>query len=270
MSRRLGDGPTVWATRLFALLAMGGLVAACNSSSGSEVFQVEVDGGTVWASDGEALWATACGDSYPPICVGDIRVVGVDAADLPGAESVGDVTWAEVVRLIGSFDKATGILTVTDATPASTRLPRAPFGPAPCDPIVGSSTYSVSSALTSYLEEQSQTYGGSWISSDGVLVVQFTDVADHEDQIDAIYDFPFCVIEVEMTEAERQAKEAEVFAAVGELRSRGTYVLGVSGMVNNPLIEVRVFLADPDTIELLHDRFGSEMLQITSAATILP
>jgi len=197
-------------------------------------------------------------------------VVGVDAVDLPGAESVGEVTWAEGVRLTGSFDKAAGVLTVTDATQASATLPSAPFGPAPCEPMRGSSNDSVSSALTTYLEAQSQTYGGSWISSDGVLVIQFTDVADHEDQIDVIYDFPFCVIEVEMTEAERQAKEAEVFAAVEELRSSGAYVLGVSGMVNSPFIEVRVFLADPDTIQLLNDRFGSEMLQITSPATILP
>lgn len=270
MSGLLGDRWTGWAVGLFALLAAGAMAAACSASSGSGVFRVEVERGTVWASEGEMLLATGCGDSRPPICVGLIEVAGVDAADLPGAESANGVTWAEEVRLVGSFDKAAGVLTVTEATPASARRSSQPFGPAPCDPIEGPSNDPVSTALTDYLGGESRTYGGRWISSDRVLVIQFTDVADHEAQIDALYDFPFCVIEFERTEAERQAKKAEIWAEVEELRERGTYVLAVSAMVNDPLVTVRVFLDDPETIRLLYDWFGSDMVQITSQATILP
>jgi hypothetical protein len=176
----------------------------------------------------------AVAESLPPQCQG-MPVIGLDWADIPWAESVGDTTWAEA-RLVGTFDGETFTLTRQPAEPESVSYPdEDPFA-TPCpepnggwvvtDPALA--TQEAFEEARRYAEAQAD-YAALWIDSlvepsaefsvnppTFVLNVRFTgDPAGHEAALRAIYGGPLCVTTgAPATEAELRSIQEQVHLAL--------------------------------------------------------
>ncbi|WP_439937001.1 hypothetical protein ACS3YM_13785 [Nocardia sp. N13] len=210
--------------------------------------------------DGPEMCLGAVAESYPPQCGGP-ELDGFDFGDV-GAESAAGVTWGSYA-LIGTFDGTT--FTVTDSTPAALYDPMAeePVDglEAACSVPGGSgggrtspedmdATLAAASALPGYAT--------AWLTGDTINVAVTEDATGAEATLRETWDGGLCVTTVERTDADLNAINQELQAALGEQ-------LLTSGSFAPDSLDAQVVFDDGSIQDWADATYGDGLVTITSA-----
>ena len=210
--------------------------------------------------DGPEMCLGAVAESYPPQCSGP-RIEGFDFGDV-GAERAAGVTWGSYA-LIGTFDGTT--FTVTDSTPAALYDPMAeePVDglEAACSTPDGSgggktspedldATLAAASALPGYAT--------AWLTGDTINVAVTEDAEGAEATLRGTWDGPLCVTTVERTDADLNAINQELQAALGDR-------LLTSGSFAPDSLDAEVVFDDGSIQDWVDATYGDGLVTITSA-----
>jgi hypothetical protein len=195
-------------------------------------------------------------------CAGEI-VVGVELADLPGAED----GVSDRVRLAGRFDGHT--LTVTEPVEAADPMRRpGAIAPIPCPVPEGGWPQRLPSdpgALDAYIAAHRDEYAGRW-NAPGVPVLAFTgDVEAHAAAVGAVWDSSVCVTGLRYTEdhlnAVNQALLVETRWPPATLRGGGPDV------VDN-VVRISFWRTDQATLDDIDRRYG-DAVEATAYMVVL-
>jgi hypothetical protein len=210
--------------------------------------------------DGPEMCLGAVAESYPPQCGGP-RLEGFDFGDV-GAETASGVTWGSYA-LVGTFDGTT--FTVTDSTPAALYDPMAEepvdgleaacsvpggSGGGKTSPEDMDATLAAASALPGYAT--------AWLTGDTINVAVTEDAAGAEATLRETWDGGLCVTTVERTDADLNAINQELQAALGEQ-------LLTSGSFAPDSLDAQVVFDDGSIQDWADATWGDGLVKVTSA-----
>jgi hypothetical protein len=209
---------------------------------------------------GPQLCLGAVAESYPPQCGGP-AVAGFEWGDV-GFEEAGGVKWGSYA-LIGTFDGTT--FTVTDATPAALYDPMAE----PPDEALGAAcdTPSTTDAGKATPEDLDATlaaasalpgYATAWLTGSTINVAVTEDEAGAEATLRETWGGPLCVTTVKRTDADLNAINQELQAALG------TQLL-TSGSFAPDSLDAQVVFDDGSIQDWVDQAYGDGLVTITSA-----
>lgn len=202
----------------------------------------------------------AVAESYPPQCSGP-AVEGFTWGDV-GSEQAAGTTWGQYA-LTGTFDGTT--FTVTDAIPAAlydTAAAPETGGLEPaCDDAVATdaaratpedmdATLAAASALP--------TYATAWLSRGTISVAVTGDAEAAEAELRRTWGGPLCVTTVERTDADLNAVNQELQAALGDR-------LLTSGSTAPDSLDARVVFDDGTIQDWADATYGDGLVRVTSA-----
>ncbi|SEB57599.1 hypothetical protein SAMN04489844_0574 [Nocardioides exalbidus] len=212
------------------------------------------------SGSGPELCLGAVAESYPPQCGGP-ALEGFDFGDV-GAETAGDVTWGQYA-VTGTYDGTT--FTVTDAIPAAlydTMETPAAGGLEPaCDdatttdadkatPEDMDATLAAASALP--------TYATAWLSNGTISVAVTGDAEAAEATLRETWGGLLCVTTVEKTDADLNAINTELQAALGDR-------LLTSGSSRPDSLDAQVVYDDGSIQDWADATYGDGLVTVTSA-----
>jgi hypothetical protein len=209
---------------------------------------------------GPELCLGAVAESYPPQCGGP-AVAGFEWGDV-GAERAGGVTWGSYA-LIGTYDGTT--FTVTDSTPAALYDPAAqpqedPLGAACQDPATTDAARATPEDLDATLAAASALpgYATAWLTGNTINVAVTEDAAGAEATLRESWGGPLCVTTVERTDADLNAINQELQAALGEQ-------LLTSGSFAPDSLDAEVVFDDGSIQDWVDATYGDGLVTVTSA-----
>jgi len=248
-----------------------------STTTSPEQRQVYAFEGTVLESpDHGPQLCGAVDESLPPQCGGP-DVVGLDWAQTPEHRSIGGTTWSDHVRLVGTFDPDTFSFTLTEPPGEA-----GPVGPGPdvsfavpCpEPAGGWEAVKAAnggnddwSPVGEYAQGQDD-FAGLWVAEQPggvtVLVVAFTgDLDGHQQDIDAIYRGPVCLVAADRT-------ETELTGIVNDLmtghESRAAGILPISGSVDviRNIVTVETWIVDDVMRAWVDAEYGGGAVELTA------
>lgn len=209
---------------------------------------------------GPELCLGAVAESYPPQCGGP-AVEGFEWGDV-GFEQAGGVTWGSYA-LIGTFDGTT--FTVTDATPAALYDPMAQpqdegLGAACEAPETTDTTRTTPEDLDATLAAASALpgYATAWLTGTTINVAVTEDAEGAEAALRGTWGGPLCVTTVERTDADLNAINQELQAALGDQ-------LLTSGSFAPDSLDAEVVFDDGSIQDWVDATYGDGLVRITSA-----
>jgi hypothetical protein len=209
---------------------------------------------------GPELCLGAVAESYPPQCGGP-AVAGFEWGDV-GAERAGGVTWGSYA-LIGTYDGTT--FTVTDATPAALYDPAAqpqqdPLGAACQDPRTTDTAKATPEDLDATLAAASALpgYATAWLTGNTINVAVTKDATGAEATLRESWGGPLCVTTVERTDADLNAINQELQAALGDQ-------LLTSGSFAPDSLDAEVVFDDGSIQDWVDATYGDGLVKVTSA-----
>jgi hypothetical protein len=212
------------------------------------------------AGTGPELCLGAVAESYPPQCGGP-AVAGFEWGDV-GAERAGGVTWGSYA-LVGTFDGTT--FTVTDATPAALYDPAAqpqqdPLGAACDSPATTDTAKATPEDLDATLAAASALpgYATAWLTGNTINVAVTKDAAGAEATLRESWGGPLCVTTVERTDADLNAINQELQAALGDQ-------LLTSGSFAPDSLDAEVVFDDGSIQDWVDATYGDGLVKVTSA-----
>ncbi len=225
-------------------VSTSGLVTVLDDGSGPEV----------------CLGAVA--ESYPPQCGGP-AVADFDFGDV-GAETSGGVTWGQYA-LTGTYDGTT--FTVTDSIPAALYDAMAepqddPLAAACDDATVTDPQRATPEDLDATLASASAlpTYATSWLTGDTINVAVTEDPEGAEAELRKTWGGMLCVATVERTDADLNAINQELQAALGDQ-------LLTSGSTSPDSLDAQVVFDDGSIQEWADATYGDGLVRVSSALT---
>jgi hypothetical protein len=210
--------------------------------------------------DGPEMCLGAVAESYPPQCGGP-ALAAFDFGDV-GAENAAGVTWGSYA-LVGTYDGTT--FTVTDATPAALYDPAAqpqeePLGAACESPETTDASRATPEDLDATLAAASALpgYATAWLTGETINVAVTEDAAGAESTLRETWGGPLCVTTVERTDADLNAINQELQAALGEQ-------LLTSGSFAPDSLDAQVVFDDGSIQDWADATWGEGLVEITSA-----
>ena len=224
---------------------------------------------------GPQICAGAVADSLPPQCGGP-DLAGFSWALLDFEESVRGTTWADDVRLVGTYDGA--VFHLTEPPTKGKRPPPEPFElDTPCPEPAGG--WRVVDPAKVGPEDETRTmayadrqpeYAGSWFDrltdgpptegesmADGVLNVAFTrNAAAHAATLRGLWGGPLCVTTRARSIRELDRVQDRVATLRDEAAAAGVEILGSSRGEQRGHVEVSVLIADDIARRWFAERFG--------------
>ena len=212
------------------------------------------------SGEGPQLCLGAVAESYPPQCGGP-AVADFEWGDV-GAEEAGGVTWGSYA-LTGTYDGTT--FTVTDAIPAALYDAMAEpetgaLEPA-CDDATTTDTKKVTPQdLDATLAAASAlpTYATAWLSGNTINVAVTGDPEGAEAELRRTWGGMLCVTTVERTEADLNAINQELQAALGEQ-------LLTSGSFAPDSLDAQVVFDDGSIQQWADATWGEGLVRVSSA-----
>ncbi|RYB92556.1 hypothetical protein EUA06_06320 [Nocardioides glacieisoli] len=210
--------------------------------------------------DGPELCLGAVAESYPPQCGGP-ELVDFDFGDV-GAEKASGVTWGQY-NVTGTYDGTT--FTVTDAIPAALydtmAKPEAGGLEPACDdatttdadmasPEDMDATLAAASALP--------TYATAWLSNGTISVAVTEDPEAAEAELRKTWGGLLCVTTVEKTDADLNAVNQELQAALGDQ-------LLTSGSTSPDSLDAQVVYDDGSIQDWADETYGDGLVRVSSA-----
>ena len=212
------------------------------------------------AGDGPELCLGAVAESYPPQCGGP-KLADFDFGDV-GAERASGVTWGSYA-LVGTFDGTT--FTVTDATPAALYDAMAEPEDEPlraaCDDATTTDTeMATPEDLDATLAAASAlpSYATSWLTGNTINVAVTEDLEGAEAELRKTWGGMLCVTTVERTDADLNAINQELQAALGD-------ALLTSGSFAPDSLDAQVVYDDGSIQEWADATWGEGLVRISSA-----
>ncbi|WP_374457403.1 hypothetical protein [Nocardioides sp.] len=209
---------------------------------------------------GPELCLGAVAESYPPQCGGP-KLEGFEWGDV-GAEKAAGVTWGSYA-VTGTFDGTT--FTATDAIPAALYDPMAEpeaggLEPACDDPTTADADKATPEDLDATLAAASALpmYATSWLSGDTINVAVTGDPEAAESTLRETWGGPLCVTTVEKTDADLNAINQELQAALGEQ-------LLTSGSTAPDSLDAQVVFDDGSIQDWADATYGEGLVRVTSA-----
>jgi hypothetical protein len=208
---------------------------------------------------GPELCLGAVAESYPPQCGGP-AIEGWEWGDM-GFEEASGVTWGSYA-VTGTFDGTT--FTATDAIPAAlydamAEPPEEPLGAACEDPETTDTKKVTPEDMDATLSAASALpgYASAWLSGNtiNVAVTEGADAA--EETLRQTWGGPLCVTTVERTEADLNAINQELQAALPTLLTSGSY--------SPDSLDAQVVFDDGSIQEWADATYGEGLVRITSA-----
>jgi hypothetical protein len=208
---------------------------------------------------GPELCLGAVAESYPPQCGGP-AIEGWEWGDM-GFEEASGVTWGSYA-VTGTFDGTT--FTATDAIPAAlydamAEPPEEPLGAACEDPETTDTKKVTPEDMDATLSAASALpgYASAWLSGNtiNVAVTEGADAA--EETLRQTWGGPLCVTTVERTEADLNAINQELQAALPTLLTSGSY--------SPDSLDAQVVFDDGSIQEWADATYGEGLVRISSA-----
>ena len=210
---------------------------------------------------GPQLCLGAVAESYPPQCSGP-PIEGFEWGDV-GSETASGVTWGQYA-VTGGFDGTT--FTATDAIPAAlydamAEQPEEPLGahaacddrsttdPAKATPEDLDATLAAASALPGYAT--------AWLSGNTINVAVTRDASGAEAALRRTWGGPLCVTTVERTDADLNAINQELQAALPTLLTSGSYA--------PDSLDAEVVFDDGSIQEWVDGTYGEGLVRVSSA-----
>jgi hypothetical protein len=209
---------------------------------------------------GPELCLGAVAESYPPQCGGP-AIEGWEWGDM-GFEEASGVTWGSYA-VTGTFDGTT--FTATDAIPAAlydamAEPPEEPLGAACEDPETTDTKKVTPEDMDATLSAASALpgYASAWLSGNtiNVAVTEGADAA--EETLRQTWGGPLCVTTVERTEADLNAINQELQAALGDQ-------LLTSGSFTPDSLDAQVVFDDGSIQEWADATYGAGLVTVGSA-----
>jgi hypothetical protein len=240
--------------------------AAADASSG-EVPQPVPDGevrtsGLVMVIDdggGPELCLGAVAESYPPQCGGP-ALADFDWGDV-GSEEASGVRWGSYA-LTGTFDGST--FTVTDAIPAAlydtmAEPEQEPLAAACDDPSTTDTAKATPEDLDATLAAASAlpTYASAWLTGDTINVAVTEDAEGAEAELRTTWGGMLCVTTVERTDADLNAINQELQAALPTLLTSGSFAPDT--------LDAQVVFDDGSIQEWVDATYGEGLVRVSSA-----
>jgi hypothetical protein len=212
------------------------------------------------SGDGPELCLGAVAESYPPQCGGP-AVADFDWGDV-GFEEASGVKWGSYA-VTGTFDGTT--FTATDALPAALYDAMAepeeePLGAACEAPESTDTQKATPEDLDATLAAASALpgYATAWLTGDTINVAVTDDAEGAEQALRATWGGPLCVTTVERTDADLNAINQELQAALGE-------ALLTSGSFAPDSLDAQVVYDDGAIQEWADATWGEGLVRISSA-----
>ncbi len=212
------------------------------------------------AGTGPQLCLGAVAESYPPQCGGP-AVADFDFGEV-GAEKAAGVTWGSYA-LMGTFDGTT--FTVTNSIPAAlydTVAPpeEQPLGAACETPATTDTAMTTPADLDSTLAAASALpgYATAWLTGSTINVAVTDDAAGAESALRATWGGELCVTTVEKTDADLNAINQELQAALG------TSLL-TSGSFAPDSLDAQVVFDDGSIQDWADTIYGAGLVRVSSA-----
>lgn len=213
-------------------------------------------------------------DSLPPQC-GGIPLAPFSWADVEGEQSASGTTWADSVRVVGTFDGTTFHLTEkAAAVPRPTPSPGPAFE-SPCpEPSEGDPSMTSEperDAAIAHARSQPD-HAGVWLSG-RVLNLAFTgDLERHEREARSSWGGPLCVTRLPRTYASLQRTSDRIVSDDERkaAEAAGVYVYsgGVREVEND--VEVGVLIADDEVRRWFDSRYGAGVVHLSPMLEPVP
>ena len=211
---------------------------------------------------GPEMCLGAVAESYPPQCGGP-ALVDFDFGDV-GSEEASGVTWGSYA-LTGTFDGTA--FTVTDAIPAALYDVMAqpqdePLGAACETPETTDTAKATPEDLDATLAAASALpgYATTWLTGNTINVAVTEDAAGAESTLRETWGGQLCVTTVEQTDADLNAINTELQAALGES-------LLTSGSFQPDTLDAQVVFDDGSVQEWADATYGEGLVRVSSALT---
>ena len=210
--------------------------------------------------DGPEMCLGPVAESYPPQCSGP-ALADFDFGDV-GAEQASGVTWGSYA-LTGTFDGTT--FTVSDAVPAALYDTMAEPQADGLDPACDDAT-TTDEAMTTPEDMDATltaasalpTYASSWLSDGTISVAVTGDAEAAEAELRTTWGGPLCVTTVERSDADLNAVNTELQAALGDQ-------LLTSGSTAPDTLDAQVVFDDGSIQEWADATYGAGLVRVTSA-----
>jgi hypothetical protein len=210
--------------------------------------------------DGPEMCLGAVAESYPPQCGGP-ALADFDWGDV-GSEEAAGVRWGSYA-LTGTFDGST--FTVTDAIPAALYDAMAQPGAGGLEPACDDATTTDADMATpedmdATLAAASAlpTYATAWLSNGTISVAVTEDAEGAEAELRKTWGGLLCVTTVERTDADLNAINQELQAALGDQ-------LLTSGSTSPDSLDAQVVFDDGSVQEWADATYGDGLVRISSA-----
>jgi hypothetical protein len=208
---------------------------------------------------GPQLCLGAVAESYPPQCSGP-PIEGFDWGEV-GSETASGVTWGQYA-VTGTFDGTT--FTATDAIPAALYDAMAepheePLGAACDDPSTTDPAKTTPEDLDATLAAASALpgYATTWLSGETINVAVTRDAAGAEATLRRTWGGPLCVTTVERTDADLNAINQELQAALPTLLTSGSFAPDT--------LDAQVVFDDGSIQEWVDATYGEGLVRVSSA-----
>ena len=209
---------------------------------------------------GPQLCLGAIAESYPPQCSG-LPLEGFDFGDV-GAEEANGVTWGSYA-VTGTFDGTT--FTATESTPAALYDPMKEPEAGGLDPACDDATTTDADKATpedmdATLAAASAlpTYATAWLSNGTISVAVTEDPEGAEQELRKTWGGLLCVTTVERTDADLNAINQELQAALGDQ-------LLTSGSTSPDSLDAQVVFDDGSIQAWADETYGDGLVTVTSA-----
>ncbi len=208
---------------------------------------------------GPELCLGAVAESYPPQCGGP-ALEGFEWGDV-GLEEASGVKWGSYA-LTGTFDGTT--FTVTDAIPAALYDVMAepqdePLGAACDTPATTDSSRTTPEDMDATLAAASALpgYATTWLTGDTINVAVTENEAGAESTLRRTWGGPLCVTTVQKSDADLNAVNQELQAALPSLLTSGSFA--------PDSLDAQVVFDDGSIQEWVDETYGEELVRISSA-----
>lgn len=208
---------------------------------------------------GPQLCLGAVAESYPPQCGGP-AIEGFEWGDV-GFEEASGVRWG-TYALTGTFDGTT--FTATDAIPAAlydamAEPPQMPPGAACETPATTDTAMATPEDLDATLAAASALpgYATAWLTGNTINVAVTEDAAGAESALRETWGGPLCVTTVERTDADLNAINQELQAALPTLLTSGSFAPDT--------LDAQVVFDDGSIQEWVDATYGEGLVRVSSA-----
>jgi hypothetical protein len=210
--------------------------------------------------DGPEMCLGGVAESYPPQCGGP-ALTDFDWGDV-GSEEASGVRWGSYA-LTGTYDGAT--FTVTDAIPAAlydvmAEPEQEPLAAACDDPTTTDTAKATPEDMDATLAAASAlpSYASAWLTGNTINVAVTEDAAGAEAELRRTWGGMLCVTTVERTDADLNAVNEELQAALGEQ-------LLTSGSLAPDSLDAQVVYDDGSVQEWADAAYGDGLVRVSSA-----